>query len=89
VSAEAHRDRRLTAIAAFQDAIGEPPEDPAAAYARIVMAQRVALEAATQIKITADVVMAFKRHAHPAPLEPNIVPALRAAFEAAGFEVVE
>lgn len=49
----------------------------------------MAIETATRVKITEDIVDAFKRFAHPAPLEPNIRPALSAAFEAAGFEVEE
>lgn len=45
--------------------------------------------AATRVEITEAVVDAFKRFGHPLPLAPNIMPALRAAFEAAGFEVIE
>jgi hypothetical protein len=46
-----------------------------------------AIETATRVRVDADVIAAFKQYGHPLPLEPNIIPALTAAFRAAGFEV--
>jgi hypothetical protein len=58
------------------------------AYGGLTDEAREAIEVATQVRISEAVIDAFKRFAHPLPLEPNIVPALTAAFEAAGLEVL-
>lgn len=42
-----------------------------------------------KITITDGSIDAFKRHAHPVPLEPNVRPALAAFLRELGFEVVQ
>lgn len=42
-----------------------------------------------KIPITEGAIDAFKRRAHPVPLEPNVRPALAAFLRELGFEVVE
>lgn len=46
-------------------------------------------QALATVTITEASIDAFKRHAHPAPLEPNIRPALTAFLRELGFEVPE
>lgn len=74
-------ERRQTAREAFHDARAD------AAVVAVEVGIEPAIEAATRVRITEEIIDAFKAYAHPAPLEPNIVPALTAAFRAAGFEV--
>lgn len=86
MSTEALNDRRQRAIEAFADEqtgrtdmFGTTTPDE-----RLVLARDAAIETATRVQITHEIVMAFVT----APDGPDDITApLRAAFEAAGFEV--
>lgn len=88
--------RRIEARQAFLDATIEVHETPAEGDMLTVLdAARDMLEVATTVKITGDIVEAFGRAWHEADAQGTQVrgarrsAGLRAAFEAAGFEVVE
>lgn len=89
-----HTWKREEVRQAFLDATVEVHETPAEGDMLTVLdATRDMLEAATTVKITHDVVMAFieapDNSAGYEVLADDIAGPLRAAFEAAGFEVVE
>lgn len=75
----ARTERRKQAEQAWMDAAIDPDPERNCVTATI--------EVAARVRITPEIVGAFLGHAHPAPLWPNVIPALKAAFEAAGFEV--
>lgn len=85
MSAAAINDRRMRAIEAGHDAavkylIGEQP----------VRGIETAVQVATQVKITEDIIDAARRAALTTPVtSSSLHSALAAGFAAAGFEVVE
>lgn len=81
---EARSERRQATREAYWDSFGGPPT---AANTMSGAALEAAIETATRVRVDDDIVAAFKQYGHPLPLEPNIIPALTAAFRAAGFEV--